>query len=144
MKRLNKGGRTTTKNAHLGYTERLLSKQLQNIVPQFLIESIVYVRINRQLGGQKASWLRTGTKLELSLHILSFLNPSFWMFPGFHLNVSLIFGIEIENQDYHVSDNICEKNYTCKKKTIKSSIKVYFSLHTSIPIIAIPKTLCYS
>lgn len=144
IKRLNKGGRTIMKNAHLGYTERLLSKHLQNIVPQFLTESIVCVRINRQLGGQKASWLRTRTKLEVSLHILPFLNPSFWVFPGFHLNVSLIFGIEIENQDHHVSDNVCEKNYSFKKKTIRSSVKVYFSLHTSIRIIAIPKTLCYS
>lgn len=58
------------KNAHLGYTERLLSKHLQNIVPQFLTESIVCVRINRQLGGQKASWLRTRTKTRsLSSHI---------------------------------------------------------------------------
>jgi len=52
-----------------GCTERLLSKYLQNIVPQFLTESTAYVGINRHLDGWMASWLRTRT-------LFTFLNPS--------------------------------------------------------------------
>lgn len=45
--KMNKRGRTIMKNAHWGCIERLLSKHLQNIVPQFLTESIVCFGINR-------------------------------------------------------------------------------------------------
>lgn len=88
-----------------GCTERLLSKYLQNIVPQFLTESTAYVGIKRHLDGWMASWLRTRT---LFTYYPSSTQAS-EVFSGFYLTVSLISGAQIENQDHHVWKNACEK-----------------------------------
>lgn len=72
-----------------GCTERLLSKYLQNIVPQFLTESAAYVGINRHLDGWMASWLRT----RILFTYYSSSTQASIVFSEFYLNV-----IQIELQ----------------------------------------------
>lgn len=140
---MSKGGRTIMKNAHCGCTEtsfRTPSKYCTPI-PKIIHNICLYLLTAGWPDGQLAKNQNKTRNNSPFTYYLSSTQAS-EVFPGFHLNVSLIFGVQLENQDYHVWDTVCEKNYTCKIKTIKSSVKVYFSLRTSIPIISIPITLC--
>lgn len=103
-----------------GCTERLLSKYLQNIVPQFLTESAAYVGINRHLDGWMASWLRT----RILFTYYSSSTQASIVFSEFYLNVSLISDVQIENQDHCVWENACEKKTVPIKKKQKNYSKV--------------------